>query len=169
MAECRSAAKAQRRIRREERQEERRQRAEERRERAKEKAQTKEQIAALQDPIHQTAKALFNYYSSDDFVNASGYVADRWVRTCGGALKFASAYRQMKEIEQLNYTLEDVNVTKLKGGRAFADVTESAYDVSTGQRYDKHFILGLWFVRDPTSPTGWVFEEPFPLGVETNC
>lgn len=135
--------------------------------RARERARN-DRLEAEED-LAATMEALFSSYNVENFIQASAYVADRFVRKCGGPTDLAFAFTQNKDAERLNYTLDNVKVTDVSGRSAGADVTYSARDDQSGELYDDHFAVGLTFVKNARRDTRWVLNDLFPLGVGAYC
>lgn len=135
----------------------------------REREKARKQRAKAEVALAATMASLFSYYNERDFIHASAYVHDKFIRQCGGATDLAYAFAQNKDSERLNYTLNKLRVTSLEGRSARADVTYSARDEQSGQLFDDHFIVGLTFVKNPVRDTGWVLDELFPIGVGAFC
>lgn len=143
-------------------------RAERRREKRREEAQRarlRAELAQASAALLQVSRSLVTYYNAEDFIYASGQVANRFVSKCGGDTDLAFAFAQNKNIERLVYEIHKVKVTGMSGDRARADVTYSARDDQTGELWDDHFQNGLSFVNEE----GWVLDDLFPLGVGAFC
>lgn len=122
-------------------------------------------LRAAGEKMLASIRSLVSHYNTDDFVHASGYVAERFISECGGDTDLAFAFAQNDQSERFDYEVHKVKVTSLSGTKAQADVTYSARDQDTGELWDDHFAIGLSFIKEG----GWVLDDLFPLGVGAFC
>ncbi len=135
----------------------------------REREEVRRERAEAEVALPATMTSLFSYYNSEDFIHASAYVDDRFVRKCGGTTDLAYAFAQNKDTERLNYTLDNLKITRFTGPSVRADVTFSSRDDESGELVDDHFAVGLSFVTNPRRDKGWVLDDLFPLGVGAYC
>lgn len=115
-----------------------------------------EDAAAIDNAI----RAFYQAYNEDDMVGAISYVSISATQSCGGAPNHASAYVQLKRIENLRYEVDDVHLNSVTAEAAQADVRRSAFAVDTGHQIDFGLPLGFDFVREGGQ---WVHaDDPLP-------
>jgi hypothetical protein len=87
--------------------------------------------------------------------------------TCGTQSAYIAALDENHNIERLSYFLDRVdNVQADAYGTAFADVTFSSSDMTTGENVDVALTIGLHFSRVSND---WRLADPFPLGTPVFC
>jgi hypothetical protein len=160
-AQCRSAARELRRIKRQDRREEARQKRRDRRQEA-------QLLASLPGPLTQTLEALVSSYNQGSYEIAAEYEAASLGGECHRRSKLATGMELLDSLEHLDFYIEDVKPTSASGSRAKADVTFSSRAEESRKYVDKHLAIGLAFIRSDASPTGWG-ADVFPIELSPYC
>ncbi len=115
--------------------------------------------------LRDVVRRYLDHYNEGDFIRASGYVSDKAVSECGGALNLAVAFQQLQDSERLRYELVDVKVNSVDGDKAFTYVTYNVSDVDDRQ-FLRTSTQAPTFIREHHIVEGrdvnWVYEQYSP-------
>ena len=115
--------------------------------------------------IDSAVRAFYQGYNDDSMIEALRHVRFSADDECGGATEHAFAYVELKRIEKLRYQVDEVNVNRVEGDTAQADVRISSFAIDSGQQVDNRLLLGFDFIRERDQ---WVYKDD-PLPIKPFC